>query len=474
VKTHDRASDPSITTKFYTVEKLGEKQSLTPEGFLLCAEVPVARTGTMIYGPGEVPIAPGRDGIVKISRDEDEVFRPEYLASFVGKPVVDEHPQDDINPENWKDLAIGTVLNPRRGTGFQSDLLIVDFLITTPEGIELVRTGKREVSVGYTADYEETGPGEGRQYNMIANHVALVDAGRCGSRCAIGDNDSQVNLTGDSEMKTKNAKKWYDRALDSLRKAIASKDAEQIEKAMDEAERAKDEAEASEEGSGSTHVHVHTPEVKDSDEELQAHIEKNDKEHQEFRDAIAELNEKVSALTPKQEEGAAADSEAEKALEKGVEDDLMEEAPPGTQDKARKARDSAYLGESFQETVAQAEILVPGIRVPTYDRAANPKVTLDSICKLRRKALDLAYAQPEGRGFIDEVHGKALDLENMTCSAVRSLFRSTVALKKAANNKGSHATGDDAIRNTGAGMGARVSIADINERNRKYYESQNI
>ena len=467
--TQDR--EASVSTKFYTVEKLGQKQSLTPEGFLLCEDVPVARTGTMIYGLKEVPIRAGRDGLVKISRDADEVFNPEYLASFVGKPVVDEHPQYDVNPDNWSELAIGTVQNPRRGTGMQSDLLIVDFLITTPEGIEAVRSGKREVSVGYMAEYEETGPGEGRQYNMIANHVALVEAGRCGSRCAIGD--SKVNLTGDSEMKTKDGKKWFDRAMDSIRKAVASKDAEQIEKAMEEAEKAKDEAESSSEPTG-THVHVHSSEGGEGmakDEDLQAHISQNEKEHQEFRDAIAALTEKVNALSP------AADTkdntEAEKAMEKETGDDLMEEAPAGTADKARMAKDSAYLGDSYQETIAQAEILVPGIRIPTYDKAADPKTTLDSICKLRRMALDLAYAQPEGRGFINEVHGKSLELEGMKCNAVRSLFRSVVALKKAANNKGSQ-TGDLAIRNTGAGMGTRVSIADINNRNKKYYDAQNI
>src|SRR5271166_3724303 len=104
--------------KFYVKEKLGAVQSVTPEGFLLCEEVPIARTGTMIYGPDETPISVGPDGIVRIDRDAEEVFRPETIASANGKPVVDEHPEDgEVRPDNWRELAVGVTLNPRRGAG---------------------------------------------------------------------------------------------------------------------------------------------------------------------------------------------------------------------------------------------------------------------------------------------------------------------------------------------------------------------
>ena len=40
---------------------------------------------------------------------------------------------------------------------------------------------------GYNAFYEQTAPGLGRQKDIHCNHVALVDEGRCGKRCAIMD-----------------------------------------------------------------------------------------------------------------------------------------------------------------------------------------------------------------------------------------------------------------------------------------------
>ncbi len=71
----------------------------------------------------------------------------------------------------------------------EDDILLADLLITDKAAIESVRAGLREVSCGYDADYEQIEPGRGRQRNIIGNHVALVEKGRCGSRCAIGDKD---------------------------------------------------------------------------------------------------------------------------------------------------------------------------------------------------------------------------------------------------------------------------------------------
>ena len=46
--------EQSNGSRYYTVSKLGPKRSLTPEGYLLCQDVPVARTGEMLYAEGEL------------------------------------------------------------------------------------------------------------------------------------------------------------------------------------------------------------------------------------------------------------------------------------------------------------------------------------------------------------------------------------------------------------------------------------
>lgn len=173
---------------FYTTEQLGRSQSLTPEGFLIVRNAPLARTGIQLYSDKEIPLTGDSDGHVLIQRDPNEVFAPQTIMSLHGKPVTLDHPTDNVTPENWKELAVGYVLNPRRGTGMQDNLLLGDLVLTDPGAIKAVRDGDiRELSVGYDSQYLQTGPGRGKQHNIICNHLALVDTGRCGPICRIGD-----------------------------------------------------------------------------------------------------------------------------------------------------------------------------------------------------------------------------------------------------------------------------------------------
>jgi len=189
-----------LATPFYTVESLGPSQKLTPEGFLIIHNVPLARTGPQLYSEREVPVKGDSAGRVIIDRDPEEVFRPETIASLQGKPVAVEHPDEDVTPTNYKELAVGHVINPRRGEGPLDNLLLADLMITCPDAIKAIRSKQlREVSVGYEADYEDGGNGRGRQRNILANHLALVRDGRCGPICRIGDSADQLHNFADKD-----------------------------------------------------------------------------------------------------------------------------------------------------------------------------------------------------------------------------------------------------------------------------------
>lgn len=459
----------SVRQQFYTTQKIGPKQSLTPEGFLLCEEVAVARTGMMIYGPDETPIEAGPDGIVKIFREQEDVFSPKTMASAMGKSVVDDHPEEDVTPSNWKDLTCGIMMNVRRGDKAMDDLLLADLLVTTPEGIEAVQSGKREVSLGYDADYDEVSPGVGKQSNIIINHVALVEQGRCGSRCAIGD--KKTVTVKESTVANK--------VLDALMKAFKAKDAEEVKKI---AEEVKDELGGEESGpaaaeGGDTHVHVHSEGGKFADaDEFAAHQDQNAKEHEEMRSRIEALEQMIAggqggeatgddaekAEAAKAEKEATGDAESEEELEKAMKDEFPEEVA----EKAAKAKDSAYFADTFQDTVAMAEILVPGIRIPTYDRAAKPGQTFKKICGLRKQALDIAFVQPATRALLQDLlgAGKTLDTSSMTCDAAKVLFRSAATAQRSANNAGA----GKRVADTGATKGP-VTLAELNKRNRERF-----
>lgn len=451
---------------FYTISAIGPKQSLTPEGFLLCEEVPIARTGMMIYGPDETPIDAGPDGIVKIHRDASEVFRTETIASAQGKPVTNDHPETDVTPNDWKELTHGIMLNVRPGIGSMDDLLLADLLITTKDGIKAVQNGKREVSLGYEADYFEIVPGVGKQTNIIINHVALVEQGRCGPRCAI--NDEKPNLDIEVTMKRRNVN---DRLKSLLRRAFKAKDSDDFEEIVKDAEELGLEETKDEE----------LPESTKEDEEIHIHVDGQDESEKDFRTTDDELWEQnaaehaalgaridalealVSKLSGTSEESF--DEESEEAS--NIEQAMLDEVPEGLEEEAAKAKDSRYLGESFKDTVAMAEILSPGIKVPTFDSAANPVQTFKKICRFRRQALDNAYSEDTGKSILDELLvGRTLNTKNMTCDAVRTLFNSAAATKRRMNNSSGVR---DSLHKPVAPKQGITSLADLNRKNAELF-----
>ena len=157
-----------------------------PEGYLLCLNVPVARTGVQEYLPEELGLTGEDFRMVPVFRPESEVFSPETVASFEGMPVTNDHPPDGVDIENIRRLQAGHAHNVRRGTGSESDLLLADLIITDPALIDAILSGKREISCGYTYELHE----ENNQYiqrKIRGNHIAVVEAGRAGSRVSIKD-----------------------------------------------------------------------------------------------------------------------------------------------------------------------------------------------------------------------------------------------------------------------------------------------
>lgn len=156
----------------------------TPEGFLVCHNVPIARTGWYEYNSSEI----GLDGdkMVDVYRSEDEVFSKASMASFECKIVTDEHPPDLLTSENSQRYSKGVLKNVRRCKD-ESDLLLADLVIHNDRLIKEVELGKREVSCGYNCSYLKNEDGSYSQVDIRGNHVAVVGSGRAGQRVSIKD-----------------------------------------------------------------------------------------------------------------------------------------------------------------------------------------------------------------------------------------------------------------------------------------------
>lgn len=430
--------------RFYTTQKLGPKRSLTPEGFLLCEEVPVARTGEMLYGPGEVPVEPGPDGLIRISRTPDEVFRPETLASCIGKPVTLDHPDDFVTPANFAALGKGSMLNLRRGTGIEDDLLIADLLITDQAAIDAIQNdGIEEVSLGYEADYEQVSPGRGVQRNIVVNHVALVERGRCGPRCAIGDKEPQEMKTKDS--KTKGKRSFADR----LRAAFMAKDAEAAEELAAEAEAMDEESE----------------EEREAREAKERDAKTGDALAQEVLKAVKAIGECLSKIEARDSEREETDDEDEDPEKKDKTGDNGDMTEAETAAKLDESDVDLYTGDAAASIPSRAEILAPGIKLPTLDAKMNTKDRAAALCKCQRKALDLAYQTEAGKKAIAPfLGGKTVDFEKLPAALVHAAFMGASELVKAHNNAGTTRSAAPT-----RDFGKAKTVADINAANRKFW-----
>lgn len=166
----------------------------TSDGYL-AVRAKAARVGIYDYLASEVgaPADKFQPGdTVRIYRDAAEVFAPEAVRSFIGKPITDDHPRDAVTADNWKRHARGTVMGAMR----DGDYLAFDLVLMDKQAIAAVDGGKRELSNGYQSQLDWTGgtAPDGQRYDarqtaIRGNHVALVDRGRAGPNCAISDGE---------------------------------------------------------------------------------------------------------------------------------------------------------------------------------------------------------------------------------------------------------------------------------------------
>ena len=165
--------------KMLIKEKLSPHKSKTPEGYLICYDAILARTGKQDYYASELWENVIEDRLVSVDRKPEQVFSPEALASFENKPLTLEHPYENVNPENYKNYSVGFVRDVRQGESDNQQVMLANIVVTDAQVIDEIEQGIRtELSCGYDCDItDEPNP---EQINIRGNHVALCTQGRAG------------------------------------------------------------------------------------------------------------------------------------------------------------------------------------------------------------------------------------------------------------------------------------------------------
>ncbi|MBO0903807.1 DUF2213 domain-containing protein [Jiella sonneratiae] len=160
---------------------------ISRDGYLV-ADVRIARAGIYQYAGREL----GRAdlGMVNVYRPPAAVFDARAMRSFALRPVTMDHPATGVSAATWRQHAIGTLGEEIRRDGI---FLRGTAIIHDGAAIETIRAGKRELSAGYVSSltWQDTATPEGERAQAVmggitGNHVAVVERGRAGAQCRIG------------------------------------------------------------------------------------------------------------------------------------------------------------------------------------------------------------------------------------------------------------------------------------------------
>lgn len=181
----------------------------TKDGYLV-GDVKCAKTGVQQYLAAELGVDGG--GVINVYRPPEEVFSTDSLATYVGKPVTDDHPPEEVTSANWKVYAAGDI---GEGVLRDGEWVKVPVKLMDAQTVSKVESGKSEVSMGYTAeiDFVDGITPEGVAYQAVQrgiriNHLAIVDRGRAGigngfSDKAINWGTSPITKVGDNQVTLK-------------------------------------------------------------------------------------------------------------------------------------------------------------------------------------------------------------------------------------------------------------------------------
>jgi hypothetical protein len=182
-------------------------------------------------------------------------------------------------------------------------------------------------------------------------------------------------------------------------------------------------------------------------------------------DSVAALSERMD----KYEAGSATKDSDEEKKDETKDEDESEEKKDETKDEdadednpkddVSATNDSASLRDEFQDAKARAEILAPGVKLPTFDAKADGKKTTDTICVLRRRALR-ASLDTDNADLVRAITGDA-DVSKMDCAAAKMAFHAASELVKRKNMSIARKTTD-----------AAAEAKDINKIHEEFWKTR--
>lgn len=183
-------------------------KTVDKSGFWFIPHNPISKVGIFDYLGSSISEECEPNKVYKVFRPGDTLLNSVPTWDNPPKPFINDH---EMLGEGFTEVderpVQGVITNPQ----YEDGVLYADITVYSEKLKEAIENGKKELSLGYFCKFEkQPGTYEGQNYdyiqtNMVGNHIALVDAGRCGSDVKVFDQkcvmDSFDIISKDEDLK---------------------------------------------------------------------------------------------------------------------------------------------------------------------------------------------------------------------------------------------------------------------------------
>lgn len=165
-------------------------KTVDKSGFWFIPHNPISKVGIFDYLGSSISDDCEPNKVYKVFRSGDTLLASVPTWDNPPKPFINDHEMLGEGFSKIDDRPVqGVITNPQ----YEDGVLYADITVYSEKLKDAIENGKKELSLGYFCKFEkQPGTYEGENYdyiqtNMVGNHIALVDAGRCGSDVKVFD-----------------------------------------------------------------------------------------------------------------------------------------------------------------------------------------------------------------------------------------------------------------------------------------------
>jgi len=165
-------------------------KTVDKSGFWFIPKNPISKVGVFDYLGASISDECEPNKVYKVFRSGETLLASVPTWDNPPKPFINDHEMLGEGFTEIDDRPVqGVITNPQ----YEDGVLYADITVYSESLKEAIENGKKELSLGYFCKFEkQSGIYDGQPYDyvqidMVGNHIALVDAGRCGSDVKVFD-----------------------------------------------------------------------------------------------------------------------------------------------------------------------------------------------------------------------------------------------------------------------------------------------